>query len=261
MSKKIIQEIPEKEACGKKYKIEIIFNSITTEFKLYCEKGNIKETYEFFVLVVGSIMVFVFSIVQDILGRKKILTWSYLVMIIFWVCAYFQNSLSLQLFGLACFWGYQALTCTVIYLYLNELTVNPFRNYAVNCCSIFMCAGGLFGNLCTAFISDYKLLNLIIFSSYFLSFLLCFFLLPESPNYLLKNSKIEELKEAVCGIGSTNGLSNDQVSKALDDLEIAIQSNYILTFLNKKDEKNNVKVKKNYRSKYHMPSTFQKGNH
>lgn len=68
----ILKRVPESVAClQKSYKIESVFTSLSLEKKLYCDLSYKKDTYEFFILLFGTLTSALFILMIDQIGRKK----------------------------------------------------------------------------------------------------------------------------------------------------------------------------------------------
>ena len=109
----------------------------------------------------------------------------------------------------------------------NEFLVNPIRNYGHNYYSLANCVFGILGNYLTNYIDSYMTLIQIIFGVYFLALVLVMAFIPESPSFLLKQGKLQELKKVVTQIASTNRLSPNELESALHDLDLAIECIYL----------------------------------
>ena len=70
-------ELSEQEACTRDFKTSVSFESITSEYELYCERGYIKEFGEFLLMVTASVMSMFLSVIQDTMGRKMIILLSF----------------------------------------------------------------------------------------------------------------------------------------------------------------------------------------
>jgi MFS family permease len=163
------------------------------------------------------------SIGQDLLGRKKLFVYSYLLLLVGWICIVFFESFVVNVLGLMLLWGFQEVTCLALYNLSNELLVNPLRNQSINMYSILICVGGIFGNYLTNYLTSFRSLSTVIFLVYTFFFFLVALCLPESPNILLKKNRHQELKEVVKQISKTNGLTDEELLQALNDVESVIE--------------------------------------
>ena len=216
-------ELSEEEACTQGFRASTNFETITSEYKLYCEKRYMKELGEFLMMVAASVMTIFLSMIQDMLGRKKMVLVCFVLPVVGFGCIYFGNSLFIKLVGVMFFWSYMEVLSIALIVLMNELLVNPLRKYSVNMAGISICLMGLLGNFITNYCSSYVTIVLIIFLYYLVGFLFILVLIPESPSYLLKQNKIRELRKVIRKIAQTNGLSGDQTNTVLADLDHVIE--------------------------------------
>lgn len=196
---------------------------MTSEYKLYCDREYLKELGQFLQMVSGSIITIFLSVIQDLFGRKKLLLYSFSLAILGFIGAYIKTTFWIRLAGLILLWSYmQAVSIGAIVL-ANELMVNPLRKYGMNVFAICFCVGGFCGHFVTNYIGSFEPLLLIISSFYFVGLLLLMLLLPESPSYLLKQGKVQDLKRVIVGMAKSNDLSEDQIKKTLIDLDSVIE--------------------------------------
>ena len=106
----------------------------------------------------------------------------------------------------------------------NELLVNPIRKYGHNIFSISTCVGGLLGNFLTLYFTSFQSLVLIIFVSYLVGLVFFMIFLRQSPSFLLKQHKYQELRQVIREIGVSNGVSESNIELALTDVESVIYS-------------------------------------
>ena len=104
----------------------------------------------------------------------------------------------------------------------NELLVNPIRKYGHNIFSISTCVGGLLGNFLTLYFTSFQSLVLIIFVSYLVGLVFFMIFLRQSPSFLLKQHKYQELRQVIREIGVSNGVSESNIELALTDVESVI---------------------------------------
>ena len=222
----------QEQACESDHNKIIIFKSLTSEYELYCEKRYLKEFGEFLLIIFASLMTIFLSIIQDLFGRKSLEIFSFPLAIFGFLLGYFGTSFFSQLLGLMLLWSYMEVVSIASIELSNELLINPFRNLFTNITSIFIFFSGLLGNYLTNYLTSYKDLFLIIFISYFFGIVLVMLLLPESPSYLLKKCKIDDLKKVILSIAKTNGLATHQLNKAMIDLNSVIERkfNYLYNF-------------------------------
>ena len=177
-------------------------------------------------MAIASVLAIGISVCQDFFGRRRLLVLSFVLAVSGFSCVFWGTSLVVSLAGLILLWSYVDVASITVIVLSNELIVNPVRKYVHNCFSMVTCFGGVLGNFLTHYFTSYQSLMAVIFSSYLLGFLLVIFLIPESPSFLLKQHKHEQLKEVIKGIASTNGLSQTDIDQALDDLDSVIECIY-----------------------------------
>jgi hypothetical protein len=68
----------------------------------------------------------------------------------------------------------------------------------------------------------------VIFFGYFTGIIMILLFLPESPNFLLKKQKNQELRNGIQSICTANGLTQENSTHALRDLDEIIQRAFFL---------------------------------
>lgn len=174
--------------------------------------------------------------VQDSFGRKKITAFTVTFLILGFIFLIFFESLLMQIFALMLIWGYKEIVYSILYVHSNELLVNPFRKHSTNFYTVIACLGGIMANFLTYYIDNYKDMYIIFFVGFLIYTILVFFL-PESPSFLLKNSKTTELKKVILDIADTNRLPVEKISSVMSDLECVIESNFNLVLISKMKKK------------------------
>ena len=217
------KNLSESKSSQENFEDKTTFFSQTVEHKLHCNDDNLKEQFQFLMMVVASVMTLFMSMIQDCLGRKQLLLIGFALALIGWACILFSNSLTIELLGLMTLWGYMDVLNTGIYVLSNELLVNPFRNLSINCYGIIICLGGIFGNFLTHFFQNYKTISTAVFICYLMGFLMLALLLCESPSFLLKSLQHKRLKKVIREIGNANNLSESEIQVALNDVDSVIK--------------------------------------
>jgi MFS family permease len=205
--------------------------SLTSEFGLYCDQGYLKEKYLFYLMLFASILTLLFSIVQDSFGRKKMITYNYLLLCLGFVLAYFVHNKEAKICGFMFMWSFSEIFFLSLFLISNELLVTPLRNYSIVCFSIAIMVGGIIGNFVTLVITDYYSFVLFIFLGYTCSMVLFVILIPKSPYFLLKTNDKINLERFVCDVAKLNGVPEDKLSEILESLNHLVQSNKKLIIL------------------------------
>lgn len=203
--------------------MNVAFKSVTSQFSLYCKHNHLKEEYQFYILLTASVMALFFTIVQDLFGRKKMILFCYILAVLGFISVYFSNLIGFKIIGLLCLWGFMEMVTPALALLSNELLVNPIRNFSFIFYTIMLCVGGLLGNYLTTKFTSYESLILFIFTGYTVTLVIVILLAPESPYYLLKSGKNEELRQVITRIGRYNRLNDEQIQKALLDVDNIIE--------------------------------------
>lgn len=219
--------MPEEEACTKPFDTEVEFNSVTSDFNLYCEKRYLKELCEFLMMALASVVSISSSVFIDFFGRKQLLVLSFLIAVAGFTLVFMGTSLWVAVSGLVLFWSYVSASNISVILLSNELLVNPVRKYVHNVFSTVICFGGILGNYLTHYFTSYQSLLLIIFLSYLVGIIMVLLFLPESPSFLLKQQKYCELRKVIKSIAKTNGLSQNDLEVALAGVNSVIKSTFI----------------------------------
>lgn len=181
-------------------------------------------------MTTASIFTIFLSIIQDLFGRKKLLLYCFSLAFVGYLLGYFGNSFVVRLSGLMLLWSYMEVLSIAGVILANELLVNPLRKYSMNIFSITVCTGGVFGNFVTNYLDSFEPLILVIFLFYFFGFLMVMLLIPESPSYLLKQGKEQELKTVILSIAKTNNLGKEEIKKSMISLDSLIESILFVTF-------------------------------
>ena len=218
-------QLEEHEACQSKYRTSTWFVSITTQFQLYCEKGYLKSLFESLTVFGFSFLAMVLMSFQDKYGYKKMTIYGF-VFATFPGCilVVFIGNLHLKVLGLILVWGYINASFNLMTLLSNELLVNPLRNFSNVIGRLAYCSGGYLGTFLVGHFTDYRYIVSLYFAG-FLSFtLLLVYLVPDSPSFLLKQKRNNELRSTVTQIAHSNGLSGDKLAAMLDQLDSVIES-------------------------------------
>lgn len=204
---------------------------------------HMKEFYIFCIIFSGSIVTLIFSIIQDSMGRKKIMIFTFIFLFFGFIFLFFFHTLGTQIFALMLFWGYKEIIYSIELILSNELLVNPIRKHSLNLYSIIACIGGILGNFLTYYLVNYINLHVILFLGFFLFTLMIFFFIPESPSYLLKHSKIDKLKKVILNIAKTNKIPEQKINLLMIDLDLVIKSKILFPIYLKDDQRDSKKKK------------------
>lgn len=218
-------EVEEPHACSASFSTRADFTSITSQYSLYCSGGHVKENVQMITLFVASSLSFLFVVLQDRFGSKNMLTWSFfLVAVSGFVCVVFLDGLAFKVAGVTSLWGFCDILLSLVGVYSNELLVEPFRKFYNVLCRVMFSIGAIFGTFMTLYLRDYRQIAGLYMSGYVVFMGLLLFVLPHSPSFLLKQSKIRELKKTITRIARLNNLPPQKLQEALQNLDNIVQS-------------------------------------
>lgn len=213
-------------ACDKEYSTEVVFNSITTEFALYCKQGHLKEFVQSITLLASSVISTVLMMLQDKLGSRKVMILTFLFMgVPGFLLIVFMDGLVFKVAGIVGLWVYGDVTLVLTSVFFNEQLVAPYRNISNVSGQIVSMIGALFGTMMTFYLTDYRQVIWLFFSGYIAFTIALFWIFPNSPSYLLKQMKTEELTEAITTIGKINCVTEEKLQATKIQLNKVIMSN------------------------------------
>lgn len=218
------QELTEEEACAGDYEVRVKFKSLTSEYGLYCENNYLKQSYEFLTILCSTVLTILFTLFQDTLGRKKIILMGFVLGCVSCFCIYFGRSLESKVIGIMLLWSFMEIAYTAFAILSNELLVNPIRNLSVPLYSVLHCVGGLTGNVTAKFVHSYVSILTVNYIGYFVTVVLIALFIPESPSFLLKRSKDDELRAAITYMCNSNGVPPPDLPEIEQGLEAVIKS-------------------------------------
>ena len=201
----------------------MVFQSVTSEFGLFCDRRYLRELCKFLIIGVASVMVFGVSWFQDHFGRKTFILSSFALEVAGILCVVWGTSLIVVMAGLVMLWSFIEIAYILLIVLSNELLVNPIRKYAQNIFAIVTVFGGAFGNFLTHYASSYQSILLVVFLGHLLAVSLVMCLLPESPSFLLKQLEYGKLHYVIEGMCRTNRLSPTETRSVLLDLDSALK--------------------------------------
>ena len=222
----LIPVLPVEEylACDKHFFVHTPFESITTEFALYCQQGHLKQLAQAVTLFASSLISSVLMALQDCLGSRRVMVGCFWCMAVpGMICVAWVDGLVAKVVGMICLWVYVDVTLALTSVYFNELLVAPFRNVSNVLVRIMSMVGGGFGNLMTFYLQDYRQITWLFFWGYVV-FTLVLLFLPSSPSFLLKQKKTAELTQAITKIACINHVTEEPLQVALAQLEGVVHS-------------------------------------
>lgn len=216
----------ESNDCGSNYTVQIPFNSITTEFELYCNQGHQKEFLQSIVLFASTIISTIIMFFQNRFGSKNILIFTYLFIAVpSFIFTILVSGLYFKVAGVIGMWLFKDVCFALSTVFYNELLVEPYRNFSNVFFRIVHCSGAIFGTLMTYYLTDYKYIICLYFLVYSIFAIILIFGFPSSPSYLLKQNKTKDLSNAIVKIAKINEYPQHLLSQSLTNLENIIESN------------------------------------
>ena len=200
-------KITEFEACSQEYSTDIYFNSIVSEFGLYCQNNNSKEIYQSIVFSIGAIISTLIHIFQDKFGRKQTILNGFIFNILGFFIFIFYTGPLVNVFCILCIWICDDVLYNSVTVLSSELLVNPLRNRSINIFKIVFAIGGIAGLFTTNFYNHYEDMIIIYFFLSSLTIFLIYLYLPESPSFMLKQKRFDEVNnifERICNINKMN---------------------------------------------------------
>ena len=217
--------VEESRACDKDYSTQVAFQSITSEFSLFCSQGHVKELTQTVTLFGASVLSSLVMMFQNRFGSKNILLLTFGCLAVpGFVCTVFVSGLVAKVGGVLLLWVYSDIILILTPVYANELLVEPFRNISNSVFRIMHGLGGALGTWMTLHLRDYRYIVCVYFAGYLVYNLLLMLTLPQSPSYLLKQQRAVELREAIARIASVNRFPGDQLRDTMTNLERIIES-------------------------------------
>ena len=197
----------------------VIFQSVTTEFGLFCDQSHTKQFLESLTLLLASVTSVLFVFLQSRFGSKDLMLACFFVVgVPGFVCVQFVDGLAAKIAGIIMLWVFNDTSFSLISVFVNELLVEPFRNLS-NVLSRFMYfAGGIFGVWMTLYLGNYRMIVLLYCAGYLVFMVMLLTCFPRSPSFLLKQKRNAELVRAIRRIAHTNRLPEHKLRQAMDNL-------------------------------------------
>lgn len=216
----LVLSVDEFEACKMDYFTEVTFESVVTEYSLFCQKGHLKEIMQSVTLFVSSIVSSIFIMLQDRYGSKNILIWTFFgVALPGFVCVVFIDGSVSKILGISCLWTFMDIIAILASILKNELLVQPYRGHSNVLSRISLCVGSLLTVFLTLHLRHYKYMVTLFFVGYLAYMPLMIWGLPHSPSYLLKQKKYAELKNAVVKIARINDYPDQKLQSTLCSID------------------------------------------
>ena len=114
----------ELEACKSGlFEPNIDFMSLTAENSFYCDRYYLKEWGIFTVLFSGCIISFIFVLLEDVFGKKRILLTSFFLFFFSGIFIFLIKSVYFKFAGFALLWAINQIFDITLLMLVNELTV------------------------------------------------------------------------------------------------------------------------------------------
>lgn len=208
---------PQIEACASPYGFETQSGiiSMVTEFRLYCSRRGLLEYSEAIFVVTGGFVAFLFGMLSDKIGRKKVFIVSYFLTVTGTLTALLAPSLPLIVLGNILSWSGMDTFFSMVFIYCNEIIGSDLRSKSNGFLFFSWGLGEIMVNVLNIWITNYRFNFLL----QFIPLLLlgaCYFILQESPYVLYKLKNIGELYNVLKYIGVRNGRNELAIEHELD---------------------------------------------
>ena len=213
------------EACGKQYTTRVAFESISSQYSLFCTQAHSKELAEALTLFLSSLVSSVFIFMQSRFGSKHTIISAFAgIGVPGFACVVLIDRLVAKVTGIMLLWSYTDIMISLGPVYASELLVEPFRSVSNSVFRIMYVLGGIFGTWMTLHLRDYRLIVSLYFAGYLVINTLLLFALPQSPSYLLKQKQAAKLAQTVTRIAVINRFAEDRLGAVLANLERIVES-------------------------------------
>ena len=218
--------VKDSQACDKKYITAAAFESITSEYSLYCDQAHLKELLQAVILFSSSVISSLVMVFQNKFGSKVTFLLSFgFITLPGLICTVLVPGLAVKVVGIILLWAYTDILLTLGPVYANELLVEPYRSLSNGVFRFMHGLGGAFGTWMTLHLRDYRLIVCLYCAGYLVNNLMLAFALPQSPSYLLKQQKIDKLRQTITRIACVSQFPEEQLEAALVNLDRIIESN------------------------------------
>ena len=204
------------EACAnpRGFEVQSAITSLVTEHRLYCGRRGLLEVCEAAFVISGGFVAFVFGVLSDKIGRKKVFIISYFLTITGTLVAMLVPSLGVIIFANVLSWSGMDTFFSMVYIYCNEIIGSGLRSRANGYLFLSWGMGEIMVNVINIWITDYRFNFLLQFAPIFLLGA-AYFYLQESPYLLYKLKRISELYSVLRFIGIQNGRPKEQLETDL----------------------------------------------
>ena len=119
-------------ACASPYgfDVESPIVSLVTENRLYCGRKSLLEASEATFVISGGFIAFLFGVLSDKVGRKKVFIISYFLTIMGTLISVLSSSLGIIVLGNVASWSGMDTFFSMVYIYCNEIIGSDLRSKA-----------------------------------------------------------------------------------------------------------------------------------
>jgi len=179
--------------------------SIVQEFGLVCEKANwitFSNTVFFFSLILSGL---VFPFVSDLKGRKLSMLVGFLITTVALCIASGSQNIILWVVSV-CFAGFGLSGIEIISLvYVSEISAKRYRNHAMVALTTMWALSQVLLGIIFSFQDYWRYIFLATMAApYFLCLGIGYFLILETPRYLLSKGRVTDAKEVIAKICTIN---------------------------------------------------------
>lgn len=210
----------EEEACSNPHGFEISINrsTIINKFSLYCEAKGEKDVYIFLIILIGGFAYLVVCVFSNKFGRSNIFRFS-----VFWgVLGMIAVIISLDLFTTMA--GFTLLSFasdvnnTMCYIYMSEVVLDNFRNWASFVFVLCFFVGEIFSGLVGLAFDDFQVISFF-FLMLSIPIIIFLFQLKKSPYFLKSKGEEQEFCDLFNHIIKTNSVSPENVKNQIQNLQ------------------------------------------
>lgn len=169
-------------------------------------------------------MAFLLIILEDYLGRKKVILGSYLFLLIWSICTCLVDNFKTKVVGITILWSFVEVLYSSLFMLFNELSVHNFRDKSNMLFILMYNIGGMIGTVSSSFTSDYKSIVYIFVATYSIMSFMVFIFIPESPYLLVKLRKYTDLRKSFLQMCKSNKLTSLQIKSILSNIDTLIES-------------------------------------
>ena len=231
----------EAEACSNPHGFQIaVFRlTIINKFKLYCEAGDKKNLYIFLIILVGGLMYLVVCMFSDKFGRSNIFRLSLVLGVIGMISVIFSLDLFSTLIGFTFLSFASDVNNTMCYIYMSEVVLDNFRNWASFVFVLCFFVGEIFSGLVGMAFNNFQSIA-VFFLILSIPIIIFLFQLKKSPYFLKSSNKLDQFAQLMNHIAQTNQVPIAKVKQKIQHFQ-----NDSNEFTNPKIDDFNTKVKSN----------------